>query len=325
MSDKKKKIPDNLEGMVTDDLKKLVFEGLLGNLNNPYEGLGELDPPEVKAEREKNKPHLYIILKHNYYHAGAWLMYAADEESIYRYIFYKFFENFIACSDFFENIRIKQTPAEIARESDPSTFNFFDIKEMIDKSNYIYGHDNIFAFRITELTMTTLTTVRRLREKLPDPSDLIPPRDYTDDYLGCLEPSTKHKTSISAPKNDDSTNVSTVNKKTESEKAVPSDVKKTVQNKTKKAKPSDTKKAEPSDMKKNVPSETKNTAQSKTKKNVSSDTKKATTSDTKKATTSDTKKATTSDTNKATTSDTKKAKPSETKKATSSKTKKATQ
>ena len=193
MSDKKKKIPDNLEGMVTDDLKKLVFEGLLGNLNNPYEGLGELDPPEVKAEREKNKPRLYIILKHNYQHAGSWLMYAADDESIYRYIFYKFFENFIACSDFFENIRIKQTPAEIARESDPSTFNFFDIKEMIDKSHYIYGHDNIFAFRITELTMTTLTTVRKLREKMPDPCDLIPPRDYDDDYLGYLQQSTKNK------------------------------------------------------------------------------------------------------------------------------------
>jgi len=196
MSDKKKKIPDNLEGMVTDDLKKLVFEGLLGNLNNPYEGLGELDPPEIKAEREKNKPRLYIILKHNYHHAGSWLMYAADEESIYRYIFYKFFENFIACSDFFENIRIKQTPAEIARESDPSTFNFFDIKEMIDKSNYIYGHDNIFAFRITELTMTTLTTVRKLREKMPDPSDLIPPRNYDDDYMGYLEQSTKNKTPV---------------------------------------------------------------------------------------------------------------------------------
>lgn len=178
----KRPIPDNLEGVMTEDLKKMVFEGLLGNFHNPYEGLGELDPPEVRAARERARPKLYIILKHNNHHAGAWLMYAADEESIYRYIFYEFFENFITCSGFFENIRLKQTPKEIAERSDPSTFSFFDIKEMIDRSEYIVGKPKVYAFRISELTMTTLPTVKRLREKLPDPADLIPPT-YDDDDL----------------------------------------------------------------------------------------------------------------------------------------------
>lgn len=166
-------IPDNLDGLTHDELKNIVFEGLLGNMANPYEGLGELDTREVREERERRKPKLYIVLKHNYSHAGSWLMYAADEESIYRYIFYKFFENFIECSSFFENLRQKQTAAEIAAETDPATFNFYDIKEMIDKSDYI-GDRDIYAFRITELTMTTLPTVKKLREKLPDPADLIP-------------------------------------------------------------------------------------------------------------------------------------------------------
>lgn len=168
-----KSIPDNLDGLTPEELKKIVFEGLLGNMANPYEGLGSLDTKEVRDERERNKPKLYIVLKHNYSHAGSWLMYAADDESIYRYIFYKFFENFIECSSFFENLVMKQTPAEIAAETDPATFTYYDIKEMIDGSDYI-GDKDIFAFRITELTMTTLPTVKRLREKLPDPADLIP-------------------------------------------------------------------------------------------------------------------------------------------------------
>jgi hypothetical protein len=150
----------------------------MSSMHNPYEGLGELDLPEVVAEREKRDPKLYFVLRHHARHAGCFMFYAADEESAYRFIFAEHFENFVRGCKQFATLRHSLPVKDIIKDTDPQSFSFQDIKEMIDESPMVGSR--IYAFRIHEINVKFLPMMKKIRQTGCDPEDLEAFEDSDD-------------------------------------------------------------------------------------------------------------------------------------------------
>lgn len=110
----------------------------------------------------KREPNLYIVLKYHEGYSAATLLYADDDESIYRYIFYENYRDFIINSDIFKGLRENLSIDRIMVIKDPRSFSIAEIKNIIDNSVYVGTEAS--AYRIKEQKLDNLPYIQETRK-----------------------------------------------------------------------------------------------------------------------------------------------------------------